>query len=85
VGQKIRTDFKHMIAHLVVMDGIVIGCWTSGVDACEHSKQFRGSTVQRMRMNSGKEPCQHEYVDDNNRFEGEKSTSTCRKCGDVVY
>eukprot|EP01047_Picozoa_sp_COSAG01_P105854 COSAG01_NODE_35021_length_538_cov_1.246014_1_plen_57_part_10 len=57
MGQKIRTDFKHMIAHLVVMDGIVIGCWTSGVDACEHSKQFRGSTVQRMRMNSGKEPC----------------------------
>jgi hypothetical protein len=65
-----------MIAHLVVMDGTVIGCWTSGVDACEHSKQFRGSTVQQMRMNSGKEPCEHEYVDDNNRFEGEKSTST---------
>ena len=61
------------IAHLVVLDGTVIGCWTSGVDACEHSKQFSGSTVQRMRMNSGKEPCQHEYVDDNNR---EKSTST---------
>eukprot|EP01047_Picozoa_sp_COSAG01_P119342 COSAG01_NODE_48053_length_384_cov_1.189474_1_plen_74_part_01 len=74
-----------MIAHLVVMDGIVIGCWTSGVDAHEQHKRFPGSTVQRMRMNSGKEPCQHEYVDDNNRFEGERSTSTCTKCGDVVY
>ena len=46
-----------MIVHLVVMDGTMICCWTSGVDACEHSKHFLGSVVQSMRINSGKELC----------------------------
>ena len=33
-------------------------------------------------VNTGEEPCEHEYVADD-RFESERRTSTCTKCGDV--
>jgi hypothetical protein len=60
----------------------VLGCWTCAVDAVESAKQFPNAFVVEYRLNTGEEPCKHEYEADD-RFENERATSTCRKCGDV--
>ena len=60
----------------------VLGCWTCGVDAAEHAKEFQNAFIVEYVVNTGEEPCEHEYEADD-RFENERATSTCRKCGDV--
>ena len=71
-----------MVVHVLISDeGKLLGLFTSGVDAHEVHKQYPRSTVSRMRLNEHIPPCQHEY-EANERFENEKYTYTCKKCGD---
>ena len=60
----------------------VRGVYSCAVDAAEACKKFPNCTVVDYLVNSGEEPCEHEYEADD-RFESERRTSTCTKCGDV--
>ena len=60
----------------------VRGCYSCAVDAAEACKQFPNTTVVDYHLNTGEEPCEHEYEADD-RFENERATNTYNKCGDV--
>eukprot|EP01049_Picozoa_sp_SAG25_P009504 SAG25_NODE_946_length_4635_cov_4.212963_5_plen_75_part_00 len=72
------------VVHVLISPSAqLLGLFTSGVDCHEVQKLHPGSQVTRMRLNQHIPPCQHTYEADD-RWENERRTCTCTKCGDVM-